>query len=66
MAVDVFISADPVDVHIFDASFEVLAADESLDIHVGLDGATGPRGEEGQPGKDGVAEIPPVLDGGNF
>lgn len=50
MAVDVFISADPVDVHISNAAFEVVMAEEAMDIHVGLDGPTGKAGKPGPPG----------------
>lgn len=32
----------------------------------GLPGPKGEKGDEGAPGQDGAAEIPEILDGGNF
>lgn len=32
----------------------------------GLPGPKGEQGDQGIPGQDGAAQIPPVLDGGNF
>lgn len=32
----------------------------------GLLGPQGPEGPQGQPGQDGAAQIPEILDGGNF
>ena len=32
----------------------------------GLRGPSGPQGEKGEKGADGAAQIPEILDGGNF
>jgi hypothetical protein len=50
MAVDVFVSDGPVDVHVKGETFEVVVSSDDLDIHVGLDGPTGKDGKPGPPG----------------
>jgi hypothetical protein len=43
----------------------VLHASQSV-IKLSQLGAQGPRGFQGPPGADGTAQIPEVIDGGNF
>lgn len=50
MAVDIFISNDPVDVHVLSSAVDVIMTEEAMDIHVGLDGPTGKDGQPGPPG----------------
>ena len=54
MTVDVFIADGPVNVHLSGGdAVEVFTSDDSLDIHVGLDGGSGPPGQVGPPGGGG-------------
>lgn len=38
----------------------------TLTVTGGLPGAMGPPGPAGTPGEDGAAQVPEILDGGNF
>lgn len=67
MTIDAHFSDQPVDVIILDADIDVLPESGcATEVIMGFDGAIGREGPPGPPGQDGAAQVPEILDGGNF